>query len=753
MSVNHSGIATHVPPSLPSFAQAFSTTSLGSISTSNNALPPIQTRLSSAEANRVASPPNPPRSRPPSTEDPAAHRIAGKKRPRIDVDTSTSRQEDHSDSDRDSPLVRVKEEQEQDVLDSTPSPSLPPPQPSTRSVEQRPHPQDSGAPPPSSLLPSPAKKRRVTVSGGPHPLNTDVRVPVDQTSTTPISPVVIGFTIGRDNPGAIEQVRSMITVKQKQKALIEQRRGSVAGVVTPVAGPGNPPPSATAEDRSNVAATPKAPAPVRSLRRSPNAGTASRRPNHTPTHTGGNTRPPSPSPIIVPSQQPLQVPSQASSLSSIQTPSISFARRRANLLGPTKKKPADIVISPREAHTKDQFQPAIQSAPPVPHAGQAPFYSGRFPMTIPRLPAIMSTGENVRRVASNVPPTPTRLSMQRTASTSAVAQPISNISGRSPPAASVPISASLVPPTPSALHHPGYSGDKSAFLAPFEMFYDALNDSKQLKNWLGDQIQRSNSLLQSLTQQQDKINEVVESLVERRMAGMRSEVHSLRRRVDELEDALRAANGNQRQPDNAGNAKAYKGKQSLKNGIVQAPIATEGYTFPPAASTSSRLPAEPMRASPSWNQDRESRDNHAPPDSETGSPIPYDTRRLSISATRLDPPRSQPPSASDSSSQSRGSFTVQSPPLVQRDSPSNHALPPPPPSHGKVLRSSYSDRDREQRSGSHRQGLSGRSGGGGGQAASATSERSSPAPTSTRRQGSRRNSITMSAPEGSGDDT
>ena len=49
-------------------------------------------------------------------------------------------------------------------------------------------------------------------------------------SSTPISPVVMGFTIQRDDPTAIEQVRAMLSVKQKQKALIESRRGSVSSV-------------------------------------------------------------------------------------------------------------------------------------------------------------------------------------------------------------------------------------------------------------------------------------------------------------------------------------------------------------------------------------------------------------------------------------------------------------------------------------------------------------------------------------------
>ena len=40
----------------------------------------------------------------------------------------------------------------------------------------------------------------------------------------------MGFTIQQDEPTAIEQVRAMLSVKQKQKALNESQRGSVSSV-------------------------------------------------------------------------------------------------------------------------------------------------------------------------------------------------------------------------------------------------------------------------------------------------------------------------------------------------------------------------------------------------------------------------------------------------------------------------------------------------------------------------------------------
>ncbi|KAJ7644060.1 hypothetical protein FB45DRAFT_718055, partial [Roridomyces roridus] len=196
---------------------------------------------------------------------------------------------------------------------------------------------------------------------------------------------------------------------------------------------------------------------------------------------------------------------------------------------------------------------------------------------------------------------------------------------RSPPAASVPIASTLVPPTPMSLHHPGYSGDKSAFLAPFGVFYDALNDSKQLKNWLGEQLQRSNTLIQNLTQQQEKLNETVEMLVERKVGNMRAEMAGLYRRVDELEDALRLATG--RRPSYDADSLKAKGKQPLRNGNV---MASETYTFPPRPQQTDRPRGEPSRRhpSPGWPQEQM--------ESENGSPAPFDTRRHSVSATRFE---------------------------------------------------------------------------------------------------------------------
>ena len=492
-----------------------------------------------------------------------------------------------------------------------------------------------------------SKKRRVTVSGPqPQPLRIDVRPNPEQPASTPISPVVMGFKVQRDNPNAMEQVRSMITVKQKQKALIEQRRGSVAGLMSPVA---NTPPTPVEERNISSKIPPPPSSNNRTSRRSPNTATGVRRLNN----NSQSQRVPSPQP----SQQ------QTPPTHSLPPPPISFARRRAAQLG-AKKKPADIVISPREAHTPDQFQPSIQSAPPIPQAaGQSQFYP-RFTMALPRLPpTVIGSGDHVRRITSNVPPTPTRLSLQHNSSTASSLAPGPL---RSPTAPSVPIASTLVPPTPTSLHRLGYSGEKSAFLAPFEVFYDALNDSKQLKTWLGEQLQKSHSLMQSLSQQQDRINDTVDNLVEKRIAGMKSEMAALRRRVEELEDSLRTNNN------------SNKSQNGPSGG---APLAPESYSFPsiPAANshdTPSRLRAENSGisrrlSSPGWGQERDREGRPLPQQQQHqhasesdnlngGSSAPFEAKRLS--ATRLDPSRVQPSNGSN----------MQSPPQGYREHSNNN---------------------------------------------------------------------------------
>lgn len=246
-------------------------------------------------------------------------------------------------------------------------------------------------------------------------------------------------------------------------------------------------------------------------------------------------------------------------------------------------------------------------------------------MAIPALPpSLMHTGQAPKRLAAGqVPPTPTRLTLARH---SATHLGTAAGTGRSPSAASVPIATTLVPPTPASLHHPGYTGEKSAFLAPFEMFYDALSDAKELKKWLGEQLHKSNTLVATLQRQQEQMEETVSGIVDKKVAGLREEVYGLRVRVTELEQALHArssSSGAAYSLSPGMGAAKLKGKA---NGHV-----FDSYTFPPVDPTSTP------------NTRRQ--DDMSAPNSQTSSPaqVPFDVgKRLSVSAMRLDPPAAQP---------------------------------------------------------------------------------------------------------------
>ncbi|KAH8104824.1 hypothetical protein BXZ70DRAFT_1005326 [Cristinia sonorae] len=650
-------MATQSPQSLPSFAQTFGTgpANFNRVQQIDNALPPIHNRASPFSRNQ----PSPAQSA--STPQPTMEPTTHKPRKRIHAESAAAESDESqpSDNGRRSPrTVRIKEENDPDTL----PPTIQPRQPNPRRESV------SSTPPPN-----PAKKRRVTVSGLAPPINTDVRRP---SMDSGISPVVMGFTIQRDDPAALEQVRSMLSVKQKQKALIEQRRGSTAGIVAPVA-----PPSVNIVNPRPGSEEIQAPSTRASLRggRSPNVANNGRR-RSVAAAPPAASRPlsPNPPPPMVPTQQqpppqqktaaqdtqqhssPPQVPVTAPShlhpsassgsntappppsSNSLPLPSASFGRRRAGrVLGGGKAKPADIMISTQASSSN--LVPSIHSAPPIPRAGQQP---GRFPstMAIPALPAVIgsSQAQAPRRLTSGqVPPTPTRLTLGR----NSVAHPgVGGISGRSPNAASVPIATTLVPPTPASLHHPEYSGEKSAFLAPFGMFYDALSDSKDLKKWLAEQLHKSGALITALQRQHDHMEETINSIVDKKVSAMREEVYGLRVRVDELEQALRIKGSSSLPLSNYSPGTAAMKLKGKVNGHHVAhsvstsnagppPIFDNHYTFPPI-DPHSRHPHQQHQGLSSPDVDPRS-----VPGSQTSSPVSFDvSKRQSVSAIRLDPP-------------------------------------------------------------------------------------------------------------------
>ena len=614
MSVRHS---THSQPqSLPPFAVAFSNSSLDRLSSHSTSLPPIQPR---PLADR-------PRSLPESSQAAAMVESAaipnGRKRSHPDGSQ-------HDDSPLDSRYVllfsallilhtdiklnrafsntsprlgRVKMEHDEPGNDShsqsrqARSHPVPPRQdPDSRSVPS------SASSPPSH--PSP-KKRRMTISGPSHPVDqvSSNPGPSDNKAASPSSVVSVS-PMDHDDSSAVEQVRSVLTTKE---ALIEKRRESLGG----------PLPSSSQTAASPAVVKPL-PGSSRTSARSPNMSVA-RNTRVADAPLGHNS-------VAHPSQS-LQAESSTHSphQNSLPPPPISFASRRTfKPSSSLRKKPADILISPRDALT----QPVIQSAPA--HQG------GRFPpMALPSLPKVQQPSGS-RRIPGNVPPTPTRLTLRSSLAASA--------SLAAPSAASVPISTILVPQTPAVFSRTESASQRSAFLAPFEAMYDALRDAKESKTWLAEQFAKVQAL-------QTGFEAAVEAAVERRVGGLREEIARLQRRVEELE----CSRGTEPGPA------ALWRRRSVANGELttteSAPV-RDTYTFPP-------VHPRPEEGPTGDDSDRR----------ETESPAPvFDLRRQSISAVRMDPPPQQ------QQTDAQGSSSVKSPSSAGgARRPSYQQIQPPP---------------------------------------------------------------------------
>ncbi|VDB91872.1 unnamed protein product [Peniophora sp. CBMAI 1063] len=315
------------------------------------------------------------------------------------------------------------------------------------------------------------------------------------------------------------------------------------------------------------------------------------------------------SPAPVPARLP-PVPSAHSSAANpnrgsaaLPAPSISFTSRRLGA-GAKGKKPADILISPRDVAPP----PAIMSAPPAvtehsrppvppalfppPHHHHPPPHSQQQPshlhgpatpgVAIPSIPSIGAPPP--RRAPAAVPPTPGRLPMRGTLVTPSTAAFHIPERGGDRSHLSVPnvgISGALasprVPPTPGVLRslshgaNPGPSSaklpanrekERDAFLSPFAGFYDTLRDAAELKAFLAASIARADRAAAS-------IDDTVERRVRERVAPIEQELDAYKRRVDALEEEMRALRAS------SAPAEALRPK--------------EGYTFP-SESRSSQSP-------------------------------------------------------------------------------------------------------------------------------------------------------------------
>ena len=615
MSVRHSNHTQS--QSLPPFAVAFSNSSLDKLSSHPASLPPIQPRPpserprslpeTSQSAPMVDTPPIPngrKRSHPEASQrddTSSDNRYVSLPSP-LSYLSAHALSRNRAASSTSPHLGRVKTEHD-DLSDHSP----------THSRQPRSHPpstqQDPGSRsmPPSApspqAQPSP-KKRRTTVSGPSHSVDQVSGNPTTSDTKAASPPIVIGMpAMARDDLNAVEQVRSMLTVKRNQEALIEKRRGSLGA------------PLPTSQPAVSPAAGKPLPTSSRSSARSPNMNVARTvRAADPPLNPSGS------SPVVTAGQtQQTDLGANPPHHNSLPPPPISFAGRRA-FKSPSslKKKPADIVISPRDPRT----QPVIQSAPPQ--------QGGRFTaMALPSLPNVQQPLGG-RRIPGHVPPTPTRLTLR-----SNLAASSSTSTHAAPPHLSVPISNMLVPQTPAVLNRADSGSQRSAFLAPFEAFYDALKDAKELKTWLGEQLAKSQAL-------QTGFEAAVDAAVERRVGGLREEFARLQRRVEELEGTTRGTEA-------AGSA--LWRRKSVANGELSAFSTFSANTDNSQLRETYTFPSKPRAEEISPCDDSDIR--------ETDSPAPvFDVRRQSISAVRMDPP----PPHQQQQIDAQNSLSVKSPP-------------------------------------------------------------------------------------------
>lgn len=202
--------------------------------------------------------------------------------------------------------------------------------------------------------------------------------------------------------------------------------------------------------------------------------------------------------------------------------------------------------------------------------------------------------------------------------------------GKSPPA-SIPIATTLVPHTPttiainravnlgnSLLHPPSIilsspqgsatpaqssaqaqAAAKQAFLTPFELFYDALQDARQLKDWLNEQLTRTAALTKRWEDEVARLEKMTANDAPTRVkkeegepdgqtslgsgADLREELEWLRRRVDELEGRFAGATVN---PSVTGTTATASSSSSTSS--------NEGYTFPQQTQRYEMIQRQPV---------------------------------------------------------------------------------------------------------------------------------------------------------------
>ncbi|EJC98876.1 uncharacterized protein FOMMEDRAFT_142942 [Fomitiporia mediterranea MF3/22] len=362
------------------------------------------------------------------------------------------------------------------------------------------------------------------------------------------------------------------------------------------------------------------------------------------------------------------------------------------------------------------LQPAIQSAPPRP--GQQP---GRFPMALPSLPpamgqagAAVQRGTSVRKAPGQVPPTPTRLSMQRAQGTmEATPVRLSQPTGlpRVPRTATAATfatphgtstgstSSALMPATPATRHRAsgaGANSDKAAFLAPFEQFFDALSDAQVLKGWFSEQLRRVGAVAKEGEAQvarlkaaageggisRNEVESLVREAVQQEARMWRDEVSRLQSQVTELRETIRelrsfepsasAAGGRNTQNQNQGGRPpnglsprppfqptppvSSGGTTTTTTGGYPTAPGVESYTFPPVPRPPTTAPVPSSSGTGSMQQQQ--RAGGPPPPSSSATTMVDDVHRRSVS-----PPPREDTSAYGGRSVSRSAASSPAPSL------------------------------------------------------------------------------------------
>ncbi|KAF8512844.1 hypothetical protein BU17DRAFT_95880 [Hysterangium stoloniferum] len=391
--------------------------------------------------------------------------------------------------------------------------------------------------------------------------------------------------VGNDRDGGLAEPDEITRHKQK---LAESRRGSAAGLV---------PPQSQQPSSSQSSAPPRPSPPVpRASNSNPNAN-----PNTGHASTGSPPQQqhhfslPFPPSSFSSRRRPLTSTSSAFPSSPVLPSSSSQAPNPNSNTNPTQTvtvRPKPLTIAP---HTR-RIEPLVHSAPV-----NGGFNFNGSSMRIPEVP--------------NVPITPGRRGFERIV-------PIAKRGSRGLGLGVVPptpafhntvhghsASSSVAMPVPSTLSTPpqGLSqtqtqnqtqgqDPKSSFLTMFESFYDALNDSKLLKKWLGEQLTRSGTLIEALeskallagsSSMSGITSREMEELLERKMGPLKNEVEGLRRRVGELEEMLYKEREKSRSTYDGG-AVAPRGGQGYD------PISGSRGQPHDSAMDSSRPPHDPM---------------------------------------------------------------------------------------------------------------------------------------------------------------